>query len=146
MKERSNPNIRLAIPFFWVANLERSIRFYTEGLGFVLKNEWIDAGKRQWCMLQRDEASLMLQEIRPERPHRNITTEEKGLGVSICFICDDALSFYHEVKTKGVDASRPFVGNGMWVTNVNDPDGYRLCFESLTDVPEETEYSEAIHG
>jgi hypothetical protein len=29
----------------------------------------------------------------------------------------------------------------MWVTSLSDPDGYRLDFESDTDVPEETEYS-----
>ncbi len=53
-----------------------------------------------------------------------------GEGVSICFICDDA------------PASRPFVGNGMWVTSLADPDGYRLEFESLTEVPEDTQLSE----
>ena len=26
----------------------------------------------------------------------------------------------------------------MWVTSVTDPDGYRVEFESSTDVPEET--------
>jgi hypothetical protein len=30
----------------------------------------------------------------------------------------------------------------MWVTSLSDPDGYRLDFESTTDVPEETEFSE----
>lgn len=30
----------------------------------------------------------------------------------------------------------------MWVTSLRDPDGYRLEFESLTDVPEETVFSE----
>jgi len=30
----------------------------------------------------------------------------------------------------------------MWVTSLTDPDGYRLEFESLTDVPEDTELSE----
>jgi hypothetical protein len=29
----------------------------------------------------------------------------------------------------------------MWVTSLTDPDGYRLDFESRTDVPEETVYS-----
>ena len=29
----------------------------------------------------------------------------------------------------------------MWVFSVTDPDGYRLEFESPTDVPEGTEYS-----
>lgn len=32
----------------------------------------------------------------------------------------------------------PFVGNGMWVTQVSDPDGYALTFESPTHDPEET--------
>ena len=51
--------------------------------------------------------------------------------------------------------SRPFIDSfaddvrwtivgrtNMWVTNVTDPDGYNLSFESVTDAPEETEYAE----
>jgi lactoylglutathione lyase len=34
------------------------------------------------------------------------------------------------------------VGNKLWVTTVTDPDGYKLFFNSPTDVPEETLYSE----
>ena len=45
-------------------------------------------------------------------------------------------------ESRGVVASRPFVGNGLWVTSVADPDGFRLDFESLAEVPEETEYSD----
>ena len=63
-----------------------------------------------------------------------------GEGVSICFICKDALSIYREVTARGIKASRPFVGNGMWVTSLSDPDGYRIDFESETDVPEDTEF------
>ena len=65
-----------------------------------------------------------------------------GVGVSICFICEDALAIYREVTSRGIQASRPFVGNGMWVTSLSDPDGYRIDFESTTDVPEETVFSE----
>ncbi len=65
-----------------------------------------------------------------------------GVGVSICFQCEDALAIYREVTSHGIQASRPIVGNGMWVTSVLDPDGYRLEFESYTDVPEETVLSE----
>jgi hypothetical protein len=32
------------------------------------------------------------------------------------------------------------------VTELTDPDGYRLAFESPTDLPEETVYSEQIGG
>jgi hypothetical protein len=30
----------------------------------------------------------------------------------------------------------------MWVTTLRDPDGYRIDFESPTDVPEETVFSD----
>jgi hypothetical protein len=32
----------------------------------------------------------------------------------------------------------------MWVTEVSDPDGYALYFESPTDVAEETVFSEDL--
>jgi lactoylglutathione lyase len=44
------------------------------------------------------------------------------------------------VDRSGITASRPFVGNGMWVTSLSDPDGYRLESESVTDVREETRW------
>jgi lactoylglutathione lyase len=62
--------------------------------------------------------------------------------VSICFVCDDAVALWREFTSRGIPAERPFVGNGMWVTQVADPDGYHLLFESETDVPEETILSE----
>lgn len=62
--------------------------------------------------------------------------------MSIFFICDDALALYREFTARGIKAKQPFVGNGMWVTSLADPDGYQLHFESVTDVPEETEYTD----
>ena len=68
-----------------------------------------------------------------------------GLGVSIMFMCSDALSMHRELTARGLTPSRPFVGNGMWVTSLRDPDGYRIEFESQTDVPEDTTFSD-VHG
>jgi lactoylglutathione lyase len=84
----------------------------------------------------------MLQEFRREGPEAWAPDGKVGLGVSFCFICRDALALYRQFSGKGLAATRPFVGNGMWVTSLTDPDGYHLDFESLTDVPEDTEYSE----
>jgi hypothetical protein len=42
----------------------------------------------------------------------------------------------------GLKPNEPFVGNNMWVVTIKDPDGYNLDFESPTDVPEETKYSD----
>ena len=65
-----------------------------------------------------------------------------GQGVSMCFQCEDAVALYREFRSRGIDAKEPFVGNSMWVTVLSDPDGYKLDFESATDVPEDTKLSE----
>jgi lactoylglutathione lyase len=83
----------------------------------------------------------MLQEFRKEG-YDSWTPEGKlGEGVSICFICEDALEIYREVRSRDIQASRPFVSNGMWNSGLSDPDGYRIEFESYTDVPEGTKFS-----
>ena len=136
------PNVKQAVPFFAVTDMDRSLRFYLEGLGFQMKNRWIDEGKLRWCWLELGGAALMLQEFRKEG-HDSWKPEGKlGEGVSIYFICKDALAIYREVTARGVQARRPFVGNSMWVTSVSDPDGYKLFFESSTDAPEETEWND----
>src|SRR5262249_31738358 len=138
----TEPNVKQAIPFFGVENIQASLRFYVDGLGFEMTHKWIHEGKLRWCSLRLGETSLMLQEFWTEGPHQGRPDGILGLGVSICFVCEDALKIYHEVKTRGLDPSRPFVGNGMWVTSLTDPDGYRIDFESFTDVPEDTVYSD----
>ena len=83
----------------------------------------------------------MLQEFAKE-VHDSWTPQGKvGDGVSLWFICDDALALYSEIMSRSVEASEPQVSNGMWVTSLSDPDGYRINFESATDSPEGTRLS-----
>lgn len=138
-------NVRQAVPFFGVADIETSVRYYVDGLGFIIKHRWTVEGQLRWCWLELGGAALMLQEFSQEgqegyRPSSELG--KLGQGVTICFQCRDALAIYREVTRKGIPASRPFVGNGMWVTSLTDPDGYRLDFESPTNAPEESAYIE----
>jgi catechol 2,3-dioxygenase-like lactoylglutathione lyase family enzyme len=142
LKMQPEPNVKQAVPFFAVSNIETSVRFYVDGLGFEITKKWIDEGKLRWCWLEIASVALMLQEIGKEWPHAWVPEAKLGVGVSICFMCSDALGIYREVTSRGIQAARPFVGNGMWVTSVSDPDGYRIEFESVTDVPEETVLSD----
>jgi len=135
-------NVKQAVPFFRVTHIDASVRYYVEGLGFEMTNQWVVDGKLQWCWLQHGGAALMLQEFRHEKNDSSIVAEKLGVGVSICFQCEDALAIYRAVKARGIAVSRPFVGNAMWVVSMSDPDGYRIEFQSRTDVPEETELSE----
>ena len=136
-------NVKQAVPFFGVSNIEESVRYYADGLGFEMTKKWEPEGRLRWCWLQAGGAALMLQEFWKEGHHAGRPEGKLGQGVSICFICEDALAIYRDVTARGIHASKPFVGNAMWVTSLLDPDGYRIDFESYTDVPEGTEYSES---
>jgi len=135
-------NLKQAVPLFGVTNIDASAQFYVDGLGFEMTIDWRPDGQLRWCWLKRGEVGVMLQSFVTDGPHANVPTEKLGVGVSICFMCQDAIALYHEFRSRNIQVSRPFVGNGLWVTSVTDPDGYRLEFESPTDVPEDTEYWE----
>lgn len=134
-------NVREAVPFFGVTDMARSLRFYVDGLGFRVDDKWEPEGTIRWCRLQLGGAGLMLQEyIIPPPPNL-------GSGVSVCFMCTDAIAIYREAVSRGLAPKEPFVGNQLWVTSFTDPDGYRVDFESPTDAPEEMTLSawEARH-
>lgn len=137
-------NVKQAVPFFMVTDIEASLRFYVDGLGFSITREWRPesaGGRIQWCWLELGDAALMLQEYRKDGRTDGAREGKLGHGVSICLMCVDAIAIYRDAVTRGVAAKRPFVGNGLWVASMRYPDGYRLDFESPTDVPEETVYS-----
>jgi lactoylglutathione lyase len=131
-------NVEQAVPFFMVSSMEDSLRFYVEGLGFRKTQEWLDEGRLRWCWLQIGRAALMLQEYRPS----HAPSEKLGAGVSVCFMCKDALELYREASARGIQSKEPFVGNRLWVVSFADPDGYKVDFESPTDASEEMTLSE----
>lgn len=131
------PNILQTVPFFRVSAMDRSLQFYIDGLGYALTNKWEPRGFIEWCWLEREGAAIMLQEPRRDKPTPPLEGKP-GLGVSITYQCRDAIALYREFLSRGLSPTEPFVGNGLWVTQVTDPDGYNLFFESPTDVQEGT--------
>jgi len=119
-----------------ITDMEASLRFYVDGLGFTKTLDWKPNGRIEWCELQNGGAAIMLQEYRPgRRPAGKL-----GVGFSVCFMCEDALKIYRDTRARGISAEkRPFVGNRLWVVQFKDPDGYDICFESPADAPEESE-------
>jgi catechol 2,3-dioxygenase-like lactoylglutathione lyase family enzyme len=52
-------NVKQAVPFFGVTNMEASLQFYVNGLGFKMKHWWIPDrvednpdGRIRWCWLE----------------------------------------------------------------------------------------------
>jgi uncharacterized glyoxalase superfamily protein PhnB len=133
-------NVKLAVPFFMVKDMQTSLDYYIKGLGFKMTFDWHDEkGNVKWCWLEIGKAALMLQEY---APNANIPDQNSNRSIAIYFICEDALAIYNDVLSHGIKAAEPFVGNNMWVVGLTDPDGHKIFFESSTDVPEETKYSD----
>ena len=136
------PNVKQAIPFFGVTDIEASLRFYLDGLGFAMTQQWTPGGRIRWCCLEIGTAALMLQEYWKDGRPGGGPSGPLGAGVSICFMCADAIAIYHDARKRGLSPAKPYVGNRLWVTSFVDPDGYRLDFESPTDVEEGTIYAD----
>jgi len=140
-------NVTAVVPLLMVTNLERSLAFYIDGLGFTIQNRWEPEGRLRWCWMSLGGAALMLQEVVESTGE---TTREKmgaagvlGNGVGLNFQCSDALAVYREAATRGIHPLRePQVGNFAWEIAFADPDGYHINFSSPADLPEETLLSE----
>ena len=133
--------VKAVVPFLAVSNMAASIRYYVDGLGFTMTQQWVDAGKLRWCRLEHGGAAIMLPAV-PTTGHDSwVPSGKVGEGVTIYFICEDAVAIYHLVTARGIQAKEPIVGNGMWSTSSTDPDGYKIAFESETEVPEDTRLS-----
>ena len=135
-------NIQQTVPLFDVNEMNVSLQFYEEGLGFKMRNKWIVENKVKWCWLQREGAAIMLQELNEDHPNRINANRTKGKCISMNFICTDAIELYKEFRSKNIHSQIPFVGNNMWVVGLTDPDGFQINFESMTDTPEGTVYDE----
>jgi hypothetical protein len=139
-RSMNDVRVRQLAPLLMVWSMEASLHFYVDGLGFAVTHTWTPDGKVRWCWIEQGGAALMLQEWTADDPRRETLKGRIGEGVGFYFVCEDALAFYHAVKKRGITVHRPFVGNAMWVTSLDDPDGWSLHFESPTDVAEGTAY------
>ena len=120
----SKVKITQTVPLFDVADVEKSIAFYVDGLGFELQDKWVEDDVLRWCRVQHGDSALMLQKTQGE------ARANAGGGLTLYFICEDAKAAHQEFKERGVQVGEPFVGNNMDVFYFKDPDGYRLSFES----------------
>jgi lactoylglutathione lyase len=133
-------NVRQIVPLLNVSDMAEALAFYADGLGFRITNQWVPDGVLRWCLLELDGVSLMIQQNWREGEGPFRAQAPMGQGVSLCIMCQDALTVWRDAKRRGLTPDQPFVGNGLWVVSFRDPDGYRLDFESPADAAEETVY------
>ena len=135
-------NVKEAVPYFRVVDMKASTAFYVDSLGFEIDKRWDDRGVLRWCSLKLGGATIMLQQFRRKGQDAWAPDGRVGEGVTIYFTCADAIAIWREATAKGLDASQPEVGNGMWVTGLDDPDGYHIEFQSATDAAEDSVFED----
>ena len=121
--------VRELVPLLFVADIQRSMAFYCEKLGFRVTQAWEPNGKLSWCRVDRDGSAVMLQEACPEEDG---PAEGRGRGVAFFFNCEDVDAAHAEFAARGLDLQPPAVAHyGMKQVFLQDPDGYQLCFQSM---------------
>ena len=111
----------LDVLFLEVNNLEESLAFYTEKLGFEIDSN--DAGSEPPL------ATLRVGSLGITLAQNLDTMLRRGRGVSFILEVDDVDGYYDELKEGGVEVNPP-VDEGMsgrFIT-VQDPDSYRFFF------------------
>jgi len=117
-------------PLLAVEDVERSLDFYQNMLGFTVVGRADAAGRLFWCRLERGGASIMLQQADEE----DGAPRERGRGVTLYFVCDDVERLHAELSSRGARVAPVTVTDyGMKQLFVPEPDGYSVCFESPTD-------------
>lgn len=109
------------VPTLRVARLDRSMRFYGEGLGFGLDWEWRDSPDLPpFAQVRRDGMMLYLSEgVGDSQP-----------GNLVYLYVEDVDAWYRDLNERGVDCEGPPFDQawGNREFRVRDPDGNALCF------------------
>jgi len=121
-------------PFFIVKDLQVSIAYYRERLGFQLDFQGPE-GDPCYAGVSRDGIGVMLKAIVPEvLPRPNHTRHEWARWDAYIYTLDpDAL--FDEFSRRGVSFVKTlsFIDEGLWGFEVTDADGYVLAFFQLRD-------------
>lgn len=125
------------VPMLGVRNVDASLVFYRDNLGFVVDDEFIHDGVRRWVHLTRDRSELMLTSHNvSEDPHAR-----NGHGdVALYCYSADVLGLLADLQKAGCEVRGPWVTfYGHKEIELEDPDGYRLLIGQDTDEPQTVE-------
>ena len=132
MREEANRNLTSIRPNFIVKDLQTSITYYRERLGFQLDFQGPDDGPF-WAGVSRDGIGIMLKAVAPDVPPipNHIRHDWAPADAHIYSMDPDAL--FDEFSRRGASfvTTWGFVEEGLGGFTVTDADGYLLVFFQL---------------
>jgi uncharacterized glyoxalase superfamily protein PhnB len=117
------------MPALTVKDIKQSIKFYSDGLGFSVKEEWKDEGELKGVMLDAGGAALGLSQDDFSKGRDRV----KGVGMRLHLETDQNIeALARQAKAAGVTLDEG-PGPLPWGTagfTVTDPDGFRVTIEN----------------
>ena len=120
-------------PLLQVFDMQASLSFYRDVLGFEVVGSAPAGDDWDWAWLRLNHADLMLNTAY-EAPHRPASPDPVRMAAHsdtvLFFGWPDVDAAFAHLQARGLDVKPPTVAPyGMKQLNVADPDGYQLCFQ-----------------
>lgn len=130
--DRPTRNLVSITPFFIVKDLQASIAFYRERVGFQLDFQGPE-GDVYYAGVSRDGVGIMLKQILPDVLPSPNHTRHPWARWDAYIITMDPDSLFDEFRQHGVSFVKElsFIDDGLWGFEINDADGYVLAFFQL---------------
>jgi uncharacterized glyoxalase superfamily protein PhnB len=119
--------LRRIAPSFTATDLQRSIAFYRDVLGFVIGEEWREKGVLMGCEIHAGAATFML----GQDDFAKGRDRQKGIGMRMyCHTAQDVDRLAAQIKERGgmLDQEAKLMPWGDRVFMITDPDGFKLTF------------------
>jgi catechol 2,3-dioxygenase-like lactoylglutathione lyase family enzyme len=130
--EGAKRNLASISPFFIVKDLQTSIAYYRERLGFQLDFQGPDDDP-YYAGVSRDGVGIMLKSILPDvLPCPNHTRHEWARWDAYVYTLDPD-TLFGEFSERGASFVKKlsFIDDGLWGFEITDADGYVLAFFQL---------------
>jgi catechol 2,3-dioxygenase-like lactoylglutathione lyase family enzyme len=117
--------LRRAATYLPVADLNRSVAYYVDALGF--REEY--RGGPVFSIVSRDDHPVMLRLV--EQPDRIVPNEHQGGTWDVFFWVTDVRALNHELKQRGAEIAYDLVYQDAYQMDecaFRDPDGHVLGF------------------
>jgi lactoylglutathione lyase len=124
-KDRESLRLRALEPSLTVSDIERSLRFYTDVLGFYVSERWTEKGVLLGVNLKAGTCELGL----AQDDWAKGRDRQKGAGIRIwCRTAQDVDEMAEQIKAAGGELTEEPVDQSWGVRSfaIDDPDGYHF--------------------
>ena len=128
-------SLKNIIPMLATGDMEETVAFYRDRLGFEVRDKFESGGRCWWCEMVRDGQALMFtqHEVDVDAPGARVGFRQTSINL---YVDEGVEEFHARLKEQGVAVSELHVAfYGMKQFDLRDPAGYTLIIGQPTDEP-----------